>query len=80
MGARCLGQVLVRSFTILADSCIRPRTSLLVMLVTAMGGTWALEQPNGSCFEFFPAFQQVVLNMMTANKGPAAQTSEDILK
>ena len=49
------------------------------MLVTAMGGTWAIEQPNGSCFEFFPAFQQVILNMFTANgEGSAVQTSDGL--
>ena len=29
------------------------RTSLLVLLVTALGGVWTVEQPSGSLLEFY---------------------------
>lgn len=43
------------------------------MLVTALGGTWAIEQPNGSTFEFFPVFQELMLALYKAQGGSAAR-------
>lgn len=41
----------------------QPRTICLMMLVTAVGGVWCLEQPFSSVLELYPAF----LHMMTSH-------------
>ena len=33
------------------------RTCLMVLLITAMGGVWTLEQPGGSLLEFYPTWR-----------------------
>ena len=43
--------------------CWGLRTCLLLLLVTALGGAWLLEQPENSVLEFFPPFQ-TLLKMM----------------
>ena len=49
-------------FEFLTDNCHpkhvlhHPRTTFLILVATALGGCWALEQPGGSCFQYFPPF------------------------
>ena len=45
------------------------RTLLLLLLVTSLGGTWGLEQPNSSCLSFFPTFRDVMTTMFEAFGG-----------
>ena len=33
---------------------------MLMYLVTVVGGTWLLEQPGGSCLEFYPCFRDLL--------------------
>lgn len=47
------------------------RTLALIMLVTTLGGTWVLEQPRGSSFEFYPTFMDVCMNLYIAAGGSA---------
>ena len=35
----------------------------LVLLATALGGTWTIEQPLGSVLEFYPAFRKMMNNI-----------------
>ena len=42
------------------QTCCPSRTVLLILLVTILGGTWALEQPSGSLLEFYPAFRHML--------------------
>ena len=39
------------------------RTSLLVLLATALGGIWTLEQPDGSLLKFHPTWREVLMNI-----------------
>ena len=49
-----------------------PRVCLLLMLVTALGGCWVVEQPDLSVLEFFPPFQSLCSALFEANGGSAA--------
>ena len=51
------------------------RTVLLLMLTTALGGTWVLEQPENSVLDFFPPFLTLLRNMFLANLTKNAVTS-----
>ena len=42
------------------QTCCPSRTVLLILLVTILGGAWALEQPSGSLLEFYPAFRHML--------------------
>ena len=44
-------------------NCLLERTILLIMLVQACNGVWALEQPGSSTLEYYPAW----LYLMTAH-------------
>lgn len=46
--------------------CRGVRTCLLLLLVTALGGAWLLEQPENSVLEFFPPFQTLLQMMFDA--------------
>ena len=39
------------------------RTGLLVLLATALGGVWTLEQPEGSLLKFYPSWREVMNNV-----------------
>ena len=52
------------------------RTCLLCLLVAALGGTWALEQPSGSWFEFFPPWQFVLLQHLKIAGHAVAKAAE----
>ena len=41
------------------------RTVLLILLVTILGETWALEQPSGSLLEFYPAFRHMLATIFS---------------
>lgn len=48
-------------FPIEIESCgTARRTCLLLLLCTALGGVWILEQPSGSLLPFYPAFREVM--------------------
>lgn len=36
------------------------RTCALILLATALGGQWTLEQPAGSTFEYYPCWREIV--------------------
>ena len=36
------------------------RTCCLILLATALGGAWSLEQPSGSLLEFYPVFREML--------------------
>ena len=42
------------------------RTVLLLLLTTALGGAWMLEQPENSVLEFFPPFLTMIESMFIA--------------
>ena len=44
-------------------NCLFCRTSLLVLLTTALGGVWTLEQPSGSVLEYYPTWREVMCNI-----------------
>ena len=47
------------------------RTCALILLTTALGGAWSLEQPSGSLLEFYPTWRFIM--MMICNiSGPSA--------
>ena len=50
------------------------RTGALVLLSTALGGVWSVEQPGGSLMEYFPTWRQVVQNIFSIG-GPYAVSS-----
>ena len=45
---------------------------LLLLVVTALGGTWAVEQPENSVLEFFPPFMYILANLFDTQKITAA--------
>lgn len=42
------------------------------MVTTVLGGTWVIEQPGGSCLQFFPPFRDLIAKMMEKSNGDAA--------
>lgn len=58
-----------------SKTCWPARVCLLILLVTALGGGWTLEQPNGSTLEFFPTFRSVMSNIFAVG-GPNAVTRQ----
>ncbi len=48
------------------------RLCLLLVLVTALGGVWAVEQPENSVLEFFPPFTAVLGNLFETQQITAA--------
>ncbi|CAE7279444.1 unnamed protein product [Symbiodinium microadriaticum] len=42
------------------DILYNSRTVVLMYLVTVVGGIWLLEQPGGSCLEFYPCFRDLL--------------------
>lgn len=52
------------------DSLV-PRLCLLLMLVTALGGCWVVEQPELSVLEFFPPYQTLLAALYQASGGTA---------
>ena len=58
----------------LACDTLLCRTCALVLLCTALGGAWSLEQPSGSLLEYFPTWTYVVRKIFD-NGGPEAVTS-----
>ena len=50
----------------------RSRTIHLLLLVTALGGVWGLEQPNSSCLGFYPAFREFLTVIMESHGSSAA--------
>ena len=50
-----------------------------MIVVTALGGTWGLEQPNSSCLEFFPTFRAFLNNMLDSHGSSAATRLHSIV-
>ena len=50
------------------------RLCLLLLVVTALGGTWMVEQPDQSVLEYFPPFQSVLAQLYEAFGGTAVPT------
>ncbi|CAL1136900.1 unnamed protein product [Cladocopium goreaui] len=42
------------------------RTCLLILLCTALGGVWTVEQPQGSVYEFLPAFRAMLRSIFAS--------------
>ena len=40
--------------------CFPGRTTLLILLNTAFGGAWTLEQPKGSVLEYYPRWRRMM--------------------
>ncbi|CAK8994219.1 unnamed protein product [Durusdinium trenchii] len=51
--------------------CAPQRTIHLLLLVTALGGVWGLEQPNSSCLGFYPAFREFLTVIMESHGSSA---------
>ncbi|CAK9101508.1 Uncharacterized protein SCF082_LOCUS47470 [Durusdinium trenchii] len=49
------------------------RTCLLLLLCTALGGVWILEQPSGSLLPFYPAFREVMQSIFETGGIQAVQ-------
>ncbi|CAE7276232.1 unnamed protein product [Symbiodinium sp. CCMP2592] len=47
------------------------RSVLLIYLVTALGGTWFLEQPSQSVLEYYPTFRKMLLDLFNVQGGDA---------
>ncbi|CAE7235718.1 unnamed protein product [Symbiodinium natans] len=47
------------------------RSVLLIFLVTSLRGTWFLEQPRGSCLEFYPTFRKLFMALYITRDRPA---------
>ena len=43
----------------------------MILLATCLGGAWTLEQPRGSCLNFYPTFRYM-LGRVFASGGPYA--------
>ena len=56
------------------EQTTRSRTCTLVLLCTALGGMWFLEQPSGSLLEFYPTWR-FSLQAICECGGPTAVTS-----
>ena len=52
------------------------RTCLLVLLATALGGVWTVEQPSGSLLEFYPAWREVMCSIFRCGGDHAAMYLE----
>ena len=61
-------------------SCLhsRRRTCTLVVLCTALGGAWSLEQPSGSLLEFYPTWRFILASIFRCG-GDRAVISLDVL-
>lgn len=51
----------------------RLRTVYLLLLTTALGGCWLLEQPSGSLLQYFPFYRQFLCNLYYAHGGSAVE-------
>ena len=47
------------------------RSCLMILLATALGGAWSLEQPSGSLAEYHPSFREMLRNIFDIG-GPTA--------
>lgn len=55
-----------------------PRLCLALIFVTALGGTWAVEQPENSMLEYFPPFQALLAALYQAFGGSAVPTLQKL--
>ncbi|CAK8985373.1 unnamed protein product [Durusdinium trenchii] len=54
------------------------RTCALVLLVTALGGAWSVEQPSGSLLEFYPVWREVIQHIFSC--GPMREVVDGSLQ
>ena len=59
--------------------CNTFRTCCLVLLATALGAAWTLEQPDGSVLEFYPAWRTVMQSIF-AIAGPRAVSVQHLAR
>lgn len=52
------------------------RTCTLILLCTALGGAWTLEQPSGSLLEFYPTWR-FILDMICKSGGASSVIASD---
>ncbi|CAE7458794.1 unnamed protein product [Symbiodinium sp. CCMP2592] len=52
------------------------RSVLLIYLVTGLGGTWFVEQPNQSVLEYYPSFRKMIMDLFNVRGRDAATTQE----
>ncbi|CAL1154504.1 unnamed protein product [Cladocopium goreaui] len=57
--------------SVLLSNKLLERTCCLVLLATALGAAWTLEQPDGSVLEFYPAWRTVMQSIFAIG-GPRA--------
>ncbi|CAL1170825.1 unnamed protein product [Cladocopium goreaui] len=57
--------------SVLIGNCLLERSCLLILLATALGGCWSLEQPGGALTEFYPTFRHTIQSIFQ-NGGPTA--------
>ena len=43
----------------------------MILLATALGGAWSMEQPSGSLAEYYPSFREMLRNIFDIG-GPTA--------
>ncbi|CAE7339844.1 unnamed protein product [Symbiodinium sp. CCMP2456] len=46
-----------------ASNMLLERSVLLIYLVTGLGGTWFVEQPNQSVLEYYPTFRKMLMDL-----------------
>lgn len=70
--ANMVGMLLKYIFKLtIKSSAIPARTCTLIILCTALGGAWTLEQPSGSLLEFYPTWR-FILGAICKCGGPFA--------
>ena len=47
----------------------------MIILVTALGGTWSVEQPDGSVLMFYPTFRYVLASIQMIGGPSSVQIS-----
>ena len=50
------------------------RTCLMVLLCTALGGVWTLEQPSGSVLEYYPCWRECIASIFACGGDRAVQS------
>jgi len=71
MRSACSSEGYVGHVSVLISNKLLDRTCALVLLCTALGGAWSLEQPSGSLLEYFPTWTYVMRKIFD-NGGPQA--------
>lgn len=67
------------------QTCLLPRTALLIYVICALGGVWVLEQPSTSQLRWHPRIRALFRHIHKAGHwglsvGPIKESSETIPK